>query len=363
VSISNGPKIAVMDSAAIGDAYAVPMLQLFRMLQALLMSNVKGMLTTTPPSSPLNGDTYVVGSGATGLWTSKDLSIAYWTTDNSLYPLGNWEFWTPLAGWKVYNVPTSTSYTYNGATWVQSLQLQNSGSANSSQSILNLVGGTNISVTDTGNGTISISATGTVSAGFGSISAGTNTTSAMVVGTGASISFTGTGSINCNQICGVAVTTTTPSVNQALVYNGSAWAPTAIVNTFNSRSGAITPQFGDYSFPLLSGTASFTQVSSVLSSVQSLSTSATISITGIQDTLIKATGGSAGITLTLPTAVGVAGQILRFIKVDSAVGSITLTPDLSQTINSLTTYVLTNQWQTISMESDNANWIIVAAAG
>lgn len=63
-------------------------------------------------------------------------------------------------------------------------------------------------------------------AAFSALTSGTNTVAAMAVGSGASLAPTGTGTINANQLQGVAVSATTPTNGQTLQYNGTAWTPT-----------------------------------------------------------------------------------------------------------------------------------------
>lgn len=54
-------------------------------------------------------------------------------------------------------------------------------------------------------------------------------------------------STNASSIGGNPVANnTTPSTNQGLVWNGSAWAPANIVNSWNTRTGAVVPTTGDY---------------------------------------------------------------------------------------------------------------------
>jgi hypothetical protein len=120
MSISNGPKINVMVSAANGDTYGDSARQQFRMFQTLIMANVKNMSLATPPGSPSNGDTYVVASGGTGAWASQDNNIAYWTTDDPNTPSGKWEFYAPQEGWEVYNTATGVKrpFRFNGTAWV-----------------------------------------------------------------------------------------------------------------------------------------------------------------------------------------------------------------------------------------------------
>lgn len=59
---------------------------------------------------------------------------------------------------------------------------------------------------------------------------------------------------------------------------------------------------------------------------------------------------------TLPTAAGIAGQ--EFIIQNSGTGTITVTPDGSETINGAATQTL-NQWESLTIVSDGTNWIII----
>jgi hypothetical protein len=49
--------------------------------------------------------------------------------------------------------------------------------------------------------------------------------------------------------------------------------------------------------------------------------------------------------------------------VDNGSGGVFIPTTAGQTINSYSSYQLTNQWQTVSLQSDNTNWIVIAAAG
>src|SRR5271165_6400836 len=120
MSIYNGPKISTIVSAADGDAYGPQMRQLFRMLQVLVQPNIISLITSTPPTSPNNGDTYIVAAPGTGAWSGQDNNIAYWTTDDlDNFDVGKWEFWAPLPGWMVVNRADGFIYTFNGTAWVE----------------------------------------------------------------------------------------------------------------------------------------------------------------------------------------------------------------------------------------------------
>lgn len=113
-----GPKIAVVDSIPDGAYYGVDGRSFLRMFQALIQPNVINLSTTSPPGSPTNGDTYVIGSGASGAWIGLDAHIAYWTTDNPLFPLGTWDYYAPKQGWQVVSQVNNGTYVFNGSAWV-----------------------------------------------------------------------------------------------------------------------------------------------------------------------------------------------------------------------------------------------------
>lgn len=85
-----------------------------------------------------------------------------------------------------------------------------------------------------------------------------------------------------------------------------------------------------------------------------VSASTTYNITK-DDYTVDCTTGS--FTVTLPTAVGIQGRIYK-IK-NSGAGTITVATTSSQTIDGVTTKSLSTQYQVITVQSTNANWIVV----
>lgn len=63
-----------------------------------------------PPSSPVDGDRYVVGSGATGDWSGRDAQIA-------LFQNGGWLFLAPKPGWRAWLEDRSAALVFDGAAW------------------------------------------------------------------------------------------------------------------------------------------------------------------------------------------------------------------------------------------------------
>ena len=96
------------------------------------------------------------------------------------------------------------------------------------------------------------------------------------------------------------------------------------------------------------------------STISSPSVSGGVNIPSGGGVLVKATGGAAGITLTLPTAVGRSGQIACIKKVDNGVGTVTIATTGSETVDGASTYLLVNQYQYVTVESDGSNWFVVA---
>nr|WP_312578332.1 DUF2793 domain-containing protein [Sedimentibacter sp.] len=74
--------------------------------------SVKSKTVTTPPSTPVKGDRYIIPAGATGVWSSKTNQIANYNT--------SWEFFAPQEGWSTYIDAENKNYVFNGTDWVRS---------------------------------------------------------------------------------------------------------------------------------------------------------------------------------------------------------------------------------------------------
>jgi len=80
-------------------------------LDALVQTAVESMTLTTPPTG-VEGNLYIVGTGATGAWASKDKYLAHFVS-------GAWVFYTPFTGLRIWDKATTTGYVYSGSAWVQ----------------------------------------------------------------------------------------------------------------------------------------------------------------------------------------------------------------------------------------------------
>ena len=86
--------------------------------------------------------------------------------------------------------------------------------------------------------------------------------------------------------------------------------------------------------------------------------SASLSVATTYDIILN-NATSTAITNTLPTAVGITGKIFYIKKVDSSINAVTIATTSSQTIDGITTKVITTQYVTITVVSDGANWNII----
>lgn len=80
-----------------------------RVLDALVQTGIQDKDLTTPPSHT-HGYCWIVASGATGAWASKDGKIAQ--SYNSA-----WYFHTPKEGWRVWVNDENLTYVHDGSAW------------------------------------------------------------------------------------------------------------------------------------------------------------------------------------------------------------------------------------------------------
>ncbi|QQR38906.1 DUF2793 domain-containing protein [Devosia rhizoryzae] len=79
-------------------------------LDALVQPLVESCLETMPPATPLPGESYIVPSGAGGVWAGHTDEIA-------AFQSGAWTFYDPAEGWQVYDREKSALLVYSGTAW------------------------------------------------------------------------------------------------------------------------------------------------------------------------------------------------------------------------------------------------------
>jgi hypothetical protein len=78
------------------------------------------------------------------------------------------------------------------------------------------------------------------------------------------------------------------------------------------------------------------------------------------DSVITADATGGAFTVTLPTAVGIAGRAYTVKKIDASANAVTVGTTSSQTIDGAVTAALSARYQFVTVVSDGANWQIVA---
>lgn len=88
---------------------------------------VKDRDLSTPPGSPVEGDTYIVKSTGTGDWAGNDGNVAYSRYTDDTRATLEWAFVTPAEPMIIYVEDENVISYYDGAAWVD---LPTSGGAN-----------------------------------------------------------------------------------------------------------------------------------------------------------------------------------------------------------------------------------------
>ncbi len=87
-------------------------------LDALVQCNIISKQLSSPPSQNTEGDVYLVASNATDSWLNQDEKLAQFIG-------GNWAFYTPKNGWRLWDKEENQLIIYNGTNWQPVTQLKN----------------------------------------------------------------------------------------------------------------------------------------------------------------------------------------------------------------------------------------------
>ncbi|MGX0904750.1 hypothetical protein ACSSV8_003344 [Roseovarius sp. MBR-79] len=82
-----------------------------RLLDGLVQLSVIGRDLAAPPTSPVDGDRYIVATGGAGDWAGWDLNVALWSD-------GAWLRLPPRTGWRVWVEDERLLLVYDGVGWV-----------------------------------------------------------------------------------------------------------------------------------------------------------------------------------------------------------------------------------------------------
>jgi hypothetical protein len=104
------PKLQIVELQVGQQQSQVGINEMLNKMDVAIDCHVKDQVTNTPPSSPVNGDTYLVAVGGTGAWFGFDGQIAsYWN---------GWIFIAPWAGFTFYDEAQNTKMFVYTTPWV-----------------------------------------------------------------------------------------------------------------------------------------------------------------------------------------------------------------------------------------------------
>ncbi len=113
MSLSSGPNLGLLVNGALGDQHYSELMRFLRGVDLLVQPSVLSATLATPPSTPADGDAYIVAASPTGAWTGYTNAIARWSA-----VLGAWEFLAPKAGWELFNNGDKYKYQYINSSWI-----------------------------------------------------------------------------------------------------------------------------------------------------------------------------------------------------------------------------------------------------
>lgn len=119
-----------------------------------------------------------------------------------------------------------------------------------------------------------------------------------------------------------------------------------------AQLGTGTPTSSNF----LRGDGSWAAPTATVTTAVSTKTSA-YTITGTDD-VILADGAGGAFSVTLPTAVGVT-KPFRIKRINSGSNNITVATTSAQTIDGAANYVISQQYESITVVSNGTNWMIV----
>ena len=121
-STTLGPKLGFLINCNRGDEYSDVFRPFLRAFDTLVMSSVLSSSTAAPPSSPSNGDAYILPTnGLSGAWSAHGGQIAVWSTEITTAgtdtKVPGWDFYTPKEGWRVWDVSQGKMLTFVTGAW------------------------------------------------------------------------------------------------------------------------------------------------------------------------------------------------------------------------------------------------------
>lgn len=119
--LTTGANLGLLDYGKFGEPNYAELLGFFRGVDLLVQPHVKSATTATPPTTPADGDSYIIPTAATGVWAGKAGQVARWTARDAA-GVSKWEYFIPKRNW-VFGVDDAGTdgkiYRFNGTSWVE----------------------------------------------------------------------------------------------------------------------------------------------------------------------------------------------------------------------------------------------------
>lgn len=112
MALTNGPNLGLLVNGDAGEGHYTDLMKQWRGLDALVMPVVDAYLVNTPPVSPADGYTAIIGAAPMGLWAGQGGKLTRWSTVVNAY-----EFFTPKNGWTAQSKNSSEVYRHTGGAW------------------------------------------------------------------------------------------------------------------------------------------------------------------------------------------------------------------------------------------------------
>lgn len=105
-----------------------------RALDALVQLSVKSRALNTPPSTPVEGDRYIVATAPTGAWSAAAGEIAAFVD-------GVWRFFAPQTGWRAFDENAGEFVYWSGSAWAREPSGASVASAHGAMTTLGIIEG------------------------------------------------------------------------------------------------------------------------------------------------------------------------------------------------------------------------------
>lgn len=209
----------------------------------ILQTGVISVALNTPPGSPVEGDTYILGASPTGAWAGRANCLAGYFGTAWVFVPGNDSSGTPIAmgvrheGLKVYSKADNALYVWNGSAWAAAASGMSNPMTTSGDVIYGGASGTPTRLAAGSNGKVLTLAAGIPSWGPGQ--SGMATAAATL---NDFPFYTGPGGFGANPI------NSTTRCQLSLVYLDSPLTFTDIVIAVRTATAATTMDIGIYNF-------------------------------------------------------------------------------------------------------------------